>query len=153
PGAPPPPMPKIAPATPEDADKLRTAQIWDVESGKELFKARVTGMGGMVAASAISLDGSLLALSSGDGPIDLFDVRQGKRTATLLGRKAQGVKVAISPDGKTIASVAPDYRIQRWESDGKPIDVTDPPPGILNAQLSGLAFADNDRVVAWITVH
>jgi WD40 repeat protein len=143
--APPPPMPLI------DPDVARTGQVWEVETGKELFKARVTGMGGMVVASAFSRDGNMLALSAGDGPVDLFDVKTGKRTHTLLGRKAQGVRVAISPDGKTIASVGPDYRIQRWTSDGKPIGVTDAPPGILIAPITGLEFTDNERVISWVT--
>jgi len=142
------PMPPMPKADPEEA---RTAQVWEVESGKELFRARVTGMGGAAVASAFSPDGSLLALGSGDGPVDLWDVKNGKRLQTLLGRKAQAAKVAISPDNKTIASVGPDYRIQRWSVDGKPLGITDAPAGIRNAQLSGLVFADNDRAIAWIT--
>ena len=46
--------------------------------------------------------------------------------------------IGAAPDGKTIASVAPDYRIQRWARDGTPIGVTDPPPGILVAPISAL---------------
>src|SRR5205085_3722695 len=60
-------------------------------------------------------------------------------------------KVAFSPDGKTVASVAPDYRIQRWADDGTPLGVSDPPPGILVAPITGLRFADNERVVGWVT--
>jgi len=146
PGAPP-----MAPMPPIDPDLTRTAQVWEVESGKELFRARVTGMGGMAVASAFSPAGDLLALSSGDGPVDLWEVKTGKRLHTLLGRKAQGVRVAFSPDGTKVASVGPDYRIQMWTSDGKPIGVTDPPPGILVAPLTGLAFVDNERAIAWIT--
>lgn len=142
-----PPMP--APAA--DPDAARTAQVWEVKTGKELFKARVTGMGGMVVAAAFSPDGNRLALSAGDGPVDVLEVETGKRVHTLLGRKGQGVRVAFSPDGRTVATVGPDYRIQRWTADGKPFGVTDPPPGVLVAQVTGLAFADNERVVAWVT--
>jgi WD40 repeat protein len=108
-------------------------------------------MGGMAVASAFSADGSLLVLGSGDGPVDVWDVKTGKRRQTLLGRRAQAARVAISPDNKTIASVGPDYRIQRWSADGKPLGVTDPPAGIRNTQLTGLVFVDNERVIAWIT--
>ncbi len=145
------PMPAPPPPPAADADTLRTAQVWEVATGKELFKARVTGVGGMVVTAAFSPDAERVAFSAGDGPVDVWDVKTGKRTHTLLGRKGQGVKVAFSPDGKTIASVGPDYRIQRWAADGKPLGVTDPPPGILITQITGLEFADNERVIGWVT--
>lgn len=148
PGAPPMPEPKVV----VDPDVMRMAQVWEVASGQELFRARVTGMGGAVVSSAFSGDGSFVALSCGDGPVDLWDVNTGKRTQTLLGRKAMGVKVAISPDGKTVAAVAPDYRVQRWNAaDGKALGVTDPPPAILVDEISGLQFSDNEKVVGWQT--
>ncbi|MCI0685471.1 MAG: hypothetical protein L0Y71_25500, partial [Gemmataceae bacterium] len=36
-------------------------------------------------------------------------------------------------------------------SDGRPIGVSDRPPGILIAPITGLEFADNERVIAWLT--
>lgn len=147
PGAPPPPPPPAL-----DPDLMRMAQVWEVASGQELFRARVTGMGEMVVSSAFSGDGAFVALACGDGPVDLFDVNTGKRTQTLLGRKGMGVKVAVSPDGKTVAAVAPDYRIQRWNAtDGKALGVTDPPPAVIVAEISGLQFSDNENVVGWQT--
>jgi WD40 repeat protein len=158
---PPVPAPKFSdgnPATPKapeppaaHPDALRTTQVWEAASGKELFKARVTGMGGMAVAAAFSPDGSLLAASAGDGPVDLWEVQTGKRLRTLLGRKSQGVRVAFSPDGQTVASVGLDYRIQRWAADGKPLGVSEPPANVLVAQLTGLTFADNERPIAWMT--
>ncbi len=143
------PAPKSKPAEPPDG--LRTAQVWEVASGRELFKARVTGMGGHVCTAALSPDGDLLAIAAGDGPIDLFAVKTGKRLHTLLGCKTQGVKVAISPDGKLVASVGLDYRIERWTTGGKPLDITDAPQGLLVARITGLEFADNERVIASMT--
>lgn len=148
PGSPKLPLPMPA----ADPDMQRTAQVWEAASGKELFKARLTGMGGIVVAAAFSPDGDLVALSAGDGPIDLWEVKTGKRQQTLLGRKGQGVRVAFAPDGKTVASIGPDYRIQRWSIDGKPLGVANPPPaGIVVAQITGLEFADNERVIARVT--
>ena len=104
-GAPPEPKPEPEP------DSARTAQVWDVASGEELFKARVTGMGGRVLSSAFSGDGLLLALSAADGPVDLFDVRTGKRTQTLLGRKGMGVKVATLPVIALGVGIGVDYAL------------------------------------------
>jgi WD40 repeat protein len=146
-------IPGKQPKPPPDADSdaARTAQVWEVATGKELFKAPVTGMGGKVVAAAVSPDGTLVALSAGDGPVDLWEMETGKRLQTLLGRKGQGVCVAFSPDGKTVASVGPDHRIQRWNVDGEPLGVTEAPSGLLVAQITGLTFADNERVIAWMT--
>jgi WD40 repeat protein len=122
-----------------------------VAGGKELFKARVTGMGGVVVAGAFSPDGARLALSAGDGPIDVWDVKTGKRLQTLLGKKGQGVRVAFSPDGKTLASIGLDYRLQRWGADWKPMEDTLPPDDLPPGAVTRLAFADNERVIAWMT--
>ncbi len=147
PPAPPPPPP---PAGDADPDAARTVQVWDAAGGKELFRARVTGTGGTVVAAAFSSNGDVVALSAGDGPIDLWGVNTGKRLRTLLGRKGQGVCVAISPDGKTVASIAPDFRVQRWSAEGEPLGTAEA-PRVLNAAITGLAFADNDRVLTWLT--
>ncbi len=159
---PPPPAPTFAatqpgtkppPPPPEPVDAARVAQVWEVAGGKERFKARVTGMGGVVVAAAFSADGARLALSAGDGPIDVWDVQTGKRLQTLLGQKGQGVRVAFSPDGKTLASIGLDFRLQRWGADGKPLEDTRAPHGIPAGAITRLTFADNERVIAWMTHH
>lgn len=144
--------PEAPKAAPEAPDLTRTAQVWDVATGKERFKARVTGMGGMVVAAAFTPRADLMAISAGDGPVDVWEVKTGKHKRTILGRKGQGIRVAISPDGKTIATVGPDYRIERWTiADGGSLGVAIPPQGMLIDQVSGLTFADNERVIAWMT--
>lgn len=147
PGTRPPPPPV------EPADTARTAQVWEVAGGKERFKARVTGMGGVVVAGAFSPDGTRLALSAGDGPIDVWDVKTGKRLRTLLGHKGQGVRVAFSPNGKTLASIGLDLHIQRWGADWKPLEESPVPAGLPVGVPTRLTFADNQRVIAWMTVH
>jgi WD40 repeat protein len=151
---PPAPAPSLQPVKPPpepDPEAARTAQVWEVAGGKERFRVRVTGMGGSVVAAAFSPTGDVVAVSAGDGPIDLWNVKTGKRLRTLLGRKGQGVRLAFSPDGKTVASIGQDRRIQRWSTDGKFIGVSDVPAGLLFAQITGLVFVDNQRVRAWMT--
>lgn len=157
---PPPPAPNLTPAQPgtkpatppeERTDTARTAQVWEVAGGKELFRARVSGMGGNVVAGAFSTDGNRLAISAGDGPIDVWDVKTGQRLQTLLGRKGQGVRVAYSPDDKTLASIGRDNRIQRWGADGKPLEDSGPTHNVPIAPITRLTFADNERVIVWMT--
>jgi WD40 repeat protein len=134
----------------KDDDSGRTIQVWDVGAKKELFRARVTPGGSSITACAFSADGTLLAASCSDGPVDLWDAKTGKLKATLLGRSGQGVRVCFSPDGKTLAAVGTDGAIQRWATaDGKPLGTTAPPAQLLNHTTHGLAFVNNERVVAW----
>ena len=145
-------VPAPNPANEPEPDMERVAQVWEVVTGKAIFRARVSGMGGNASAAAIAPDNEFVAVSAGDGPVDLWDVGTAKLTQTLLGRKGQGVQIAIAPDGKTVASVAQDYSIQRWKSDGTPLGVTDCPPEFIHAPVTGFAFADNERAIAWTTV-
>ncbi len=134
---------------PED-DPRHMVWVYETDGGKELLKARVTPGGYQgITAVTFSPDGSLLAMACGDGVIDLWDVKTGKAKSPILGRSGQGMRVAFSPDGKTIAASAQDGSIQRWAAeDGKPLGTTEPPP-ILLTNTTGLAFADNERVLAW----
>jgi WD40 repeat protein len=132
-----------------DPNLGRTFQVWDVATGKERFRGTVTGAY-QVATVAFSPDGGTLATSAGDGPVDVWDVKAGKRTRTLLGRAGMGARVAFSPDGKTVAALATDGAIRRWMvADGKLLGTTEPPDDLPLALPEGLAFADNDRVIAW----
>jgi WD40 repeat protein len=141
------------PMKPED-DPRHSVWVYEVSGGKELSRARATPGGYLsIVAAAFSPDGSTLALSCGDGVIDLWDVKAGKAMPPLLGRSAQGKYVAFSPDGKSLAAVSEDGTIQRWAvADGKPLGTT---PGPQSAMLvpKGVAFADNDRARAWGSVE
>jgi WD40 repeat protein len=151
PKTPVPPMPPFPPMPePTAPESVRFAQVWEVGAETELFRAHVSGMGGSVVAATFGPD-DLLAVSSGDGPIDLWHAATGKHLRTLLGRRGQGSCVAISPDGKTIASVAIDHSVQRWKSDGTPLGTIDSTHDVLRVPPSGLVFPDNERVVAWAT--
>ncbi|MCI0702090.1 MAG: WD40 repeat domain-containing protein [Planctomycetia bacterium] len=134
---------------PGKANEVRTIQVWDVEENKELFQAPYTPTSYRGSTVMFSPDGSLLAASSADGPIDLWDVKTGKPKTTLLGRSGQGLRLAFSADSKTLAAVSTDGSIQKWSiADGKEI-LTVEGPREVTPYAQGLAFVDKERVIAW----
>lgn len=140
------------PPAADDGNPTRIIQVWDVAAKKELFQARVSP-GAYLTTAAFSPDAATLAVSGGDGPLVLWDVKTGKPKRTLLGRTGQSVRIAYSPDGKTVAGVGSDGAIQRWTTaDGTALGTTETPDLPLAVSVLGLAFAGSDRVVAWGTV-
>ncbi|MCE9562603.1 MAG: PQQ-binding-like beta-propeller repeat protein [Planctomycetes bacterium] len=137
---------------PGEEDHRYTFAVYEVDGGKELLRGQATpgGLPGTgIATVAFSPDGSAVAVSCGDGVVDLFDVRPGKPRASLLGRNSQGQHIAFSPDGKTLAAVAEDGSLQRWNTaNGKPLGTTEGPQVGINSPR-GLAFVGNERVLAW----
>jgi WD40 repeat protein len=139
----------------------RTVQLWEVASGKLLATlADTTCAGRSIPTAAFSPDGKTIAVSSGCGTIGLWEVPGGKLRDTLRGRTTAGAQLAFSPDGKTLAGVSGDGAVERWAlPDGKPLKTTPSPLKSSRESLSrfsscplsgtGLAFADNDRVVVW----
>jgi WD40 repeat protein len=131
-------------------DPQRSIHVWDVDGKKELLQARVSPPSYQSPDVALSSDGSLMAASFGDGPIQIWDVKTSRYKHMLLGRTGQGVRIAFSPDGKRLAAAAYDGTIQRWNmDDGKLIGTTEPTAGAMLPIPLGVAFAGKDRVVAW----
>jgi WD40 repeat protein len=131
-----------------EADPARHVQFWDTESGRETAKVFVPSGHGLMAA-AFSPDGSLAAVSAGEGAVYLFDPASGAAKGVLLGRARQGRKLAFNPAGKTLASIGDDGGIQRWAVvEGTRLGTTEPPVPIAQG-VRGLVFADNERVIAW----
>ncbi|VTT97452.1 (myosin heavy-chain) kinase : Transcriptional regulator, XRE family OS=Streptomyces iranensis GN=SIRAN5266 PE=4 SV=1: PQQ_2: WD40 [Gemmataceae bacterium] len=129
-----------------EADPNRLVQFWTAD-GKETGKARLL-TGSNPATVAFSPDGSLAAVSGGEGAIYLFDPATGTAKGQLLGRSRQGRRLAFSPDGKTLASAGEDGAVQRWTvADGKRLGTTEPPVPLTYPR--GLLFTDNERAVAW----
>lgn len=99
-----------------------TVKLWDVKTGKET--ATITGtekptLGAVLIRkeAAFSPDGKSLALwgCTGSGSIWLWDVKNGKVTATLTGHVGSVRRVLFSPDGKTLASGSWEETVKLWE--------------------------------------
>ena len=69
-----------------------------------------------VANVRFSRDGKMLASSSTDGTIRLWDVASAQELKALKGHSSFVISVAFSPDGKTLASGSRDSSIGLWDS-------------------------------------
>lgn len=94
-------------------DELRIfdhMQIWDLETGK--LKASFEGSGGLFTPGGETLVCGL------NGQIKLRSAKTFEETATIAGetKLAEGYwsRMALSPDGKTLAASAADHSVQLW---------------------------------------
>ena len=72
------------------------------------------GKNGWVTKVAFSPDGNLLASSSLDNTVKLWDTHTGECLKTFRGRDKWILTVAFSPDGHTVASGGDDHIIRIW---------------------------------------
>ena len=125
-------------------------QLWEAATGKLIATLSDEYTGGI---TAFSPDGKTLVTAR--EMIQFWDATSGKLKDARLGRTENVVQVAFSPDGKTLATLGRNWTIERWSvPDGKllkstPFPAADLLPLETFPWALGLAFADNDRVVAW----
>lgn len=80
----------------------KTAMVWDVLTGKNLFK--LEGHEWKVTSVAVSLDNKYIVTGSTDGSVKLWNAADGSLMKTFQGAGNQVTGVSISPDNKTIAA-------------------------------------------------
>ncbi|CAD8163656.1 unnamed protein product [Paramecium pentaurelia] len=76
---------------------------------------KLDGHSGSVLSVQISPDKNILASSSSDKSIRLWDVKTGQQKAKLDGHRSFVVSVCFSPDGNTLASGSDDNSIRLWD--------------------------------------
>ncbi len=113
----------------------RTISIWSLPDG--VLRKTLGGDKGPVIALAISPDGKVLASAGGnervmpavssDVIIRLWNLQDGLQTRTLEGHKSPVTALAISPDGKLLASGSTETTIKLWSL----------PDGLLLSTLQG----------------
>ena len=64
--------------------------------------------------SALSADGSVLAVGCADESIQLFDTTSGELIGSCLGHKQNVSSLAFSPDGRTLAPQAMTSTLKLW---------------------------------------
>ena len=121
----------------DNGSKPPTARILEAESGRPLqaFPIRT-----QVDDVAWSPDGTMLATTSPDFKIDLWDTATGIRRATLEGIDNHGLKVSFHPGGTLLASNGFEGRLRLWDAIlGRPLlDVS---------SGAGAEFSQDGRIV------
>ncbi len=120
------------------ADRNGGIQVWEGPTGKEYntlpgHKVRVTGLAFMTG---------VLASSSEDGKVALWDVKEAKEIKSWEAHKGGAAWVDFAPDGR-IVSCGRDKIAKVWDQTGKALGATQPFGDItLRAALA------NDRIIA-----
>jgi WD40 repeat protein/serine/threonine protein kinase len=89
--------------------------VWDVATRAARFDFKIEAQLG--SESALSPDGSVLAVGNMDESIQLYDTASGEWIGTCLGHKQNVNSLAFSPDGKTLASASDDSTLKLWNVD------------------------------------
>ncbi len=120
------------------------ARVWRVAEGSLVrrFQAHQDSL----YSAVLSPDGKILATSSYDQQIKLFEVSSGKELRTLGGHNDAVFELAFRPDGKILASASGDRTVKLWDvATGERLDTFGQPL----KELYTVAFSpDGNRVAA-----
>jgi len=90
-----------------------TIGIWDTATGNEKLRLHPEPPG-VIMGVAYSPDGKSIIAGGRNGLVYIFDTNRGQLRTTLSGQHSRVWSVAVSPDGKVVASTG-DYEITLWE--------------------------------------
>jgi WD40 repeat protein len=121
-----------------------TLTVWDVSTGTAVMRIACDG-----TAVAWFADGSRVAAAARDGSVKVWEVPTGREA--FAGRVGGGwaIGVAVSPDGRTLASAHGNRRAVRlWDvATGRTVRELVPPAGA-TGDLAGVGFHPDGRWVA-----
>ncbi|MGW0538482.1 nSTAND1 domain-containing NTPase [Streptomyces sp. NPDC003032] len=109
------------------------------------YANQFTGHSKLVASTAFSADGRILATASMDRSVKLWDARSHRLVATLTGHTDFVNTVAFSPDGHTLASAGNDRSVKLWDARSHRLLAT--LTGHTNT-VEGLTFSPDGQMLA-----
>ncbi|CAL9639376.1 nSTAND1 domain-containing NTPase [Streptomyces sp. enrichment culture] len=129
--------------------------LWDARTHQKVDELRVhrSDEGAWPSHLAFTPDGTTLAVTvigfraskSDQSRVQLWDVREGRRTAILKGHTGQVASLAFSPDGETLATGASDATARLWDVRGhRPLATL---PGH-SGTVWAVAFSPDGRILA-----
>ncbi len=90
------------------------ARYYDVETGKDLIKNRLTtGLGVFIRLVALSPDGKQVLLSGADKEAVLWDFAD-RRKVIRFPHPVNVISVTLTPDGRYASTVSQDLRLRIW---------------------------------------
>ena len=119
--------------------------IWDVETGQELgflpSSPADEGHSGMITSLAADWGAQVIASSSWDHSVRLWDLQNRRLLRSLHGHRGEVWATALSPEGNLIASGSKDGEVKVWP-------VTEPAEAeVLEGQWKPLSFSQDSRYV------
>uniref|UniRef100_A0A7S2QU83 NACHT domain-containing protein n=1 Tax=Chlamydomonas chlamydogama TaxID=225041 RepID=A0A7S2QU83_9CHLO len=93
----------------------RGAVLLNKDQGWPSCLTALRGHAMLVSSTAFSPTGNLVASSSYDGSVRLWDPRTGQQVTALIGHMGEVTDVVISPDGMKVVTVGRDYTARYWD--------------------------------------
>jgi WD40 repeat protein len=98
----------------EKLHRLRTARVWEAESGEELAVLR--GHERAITHVAFSPDGTRIITASWDRTVRVWDAASGQELGVLRGLASSVWHAAFSPDGARIVTASVDGTARVWRA-------------------------------------